>query len=390
MTSVYYLSGTPIETISKHLFGPPLFFNEVTNVDQGFTETKDTPGSILLWQITSHSDHLKGFLKMLNNYGLSIVSEIAHQQQYYWIVSYLENTLDVTHQCIQPTRNSTIRYLLTSSTDSLKEMTNSWQYEEGSCLVRIRINGEKHKYIDNRYKDKEICLTQFPEPEKDGTWLPFPPQRLSDLHNAVGELRSKGLQIAGLHVGEMSQRPHSVVLDSVCKILQGNEPLGYTTCRGYPTLQEIIRQDLVKRKLITGKNLSVLCTNGARQALFQSLLYLLGSQQSNHEVIIPTPCWGAYSEMTRMLGGKSIHTRLLPNGDLDLPELKSKLNSRSRVLILCSPHNPTSTIISRENLLELAEITTSYSNLVILSDEVYERLTFPKHHHSSPASIAKL
>jgi aspartate/methionine/tyrosine aminotransferase len=383
---VCYLSGTPINAITKRLFGPPISLNEVGNLDQGFTDLRDTPGSVLLWQISSQVDQLQGFLDGLDNHKLTIISEITYGQQYYWIVSCLKNGLDTTYRCLWSDKKRTIYYVLASPGSLVGDNTTSWKYDKERHVVRIRV--DKGNTLD--CKSGDISLAQFPEPDQVGTWLPFPPTRLSDLHNAVGELKCKGLQVAGLHVGEMAQRPHSVVLDSVCKTLQGNEPLGYTPCRGYPELQNLIKQDLVHRKLITGKNLSIMCTNGARQALFQSLLYLIGSQKSDFEVIIPSPCWGAYREMTLTLGGNPIFTRLLPSGDLDLQDLKSKLTSKSRVLILCSPHNPTSTIISRDNLVELSVITKKYSNLVILSDEVYERLTFPNHNHCSPASIRDL
>jgi aspartate/glutamate/aspartate-prephenate aminotransferase len=382
MTSVLYLPGFPIQDVKDKIYGPPLQFNEVQSLSLALQEMLEMHKNILLWKA---SDIQNGESELIYNAlldsELTIIGDLNLDGEYVWILSMEK----YNNQCLKNSPRN-VNYVLCEVPNTQEGCT--WTLPEGISLSRISIPNNFTISSD------VYVISSFPENASDGVWIPIPPSRLSDLHNTVGQLKSKGLLISGLHVGEMSQVPCQEITQSLRQTLLEERPMGYTTTSGIPELQNLIREDLVTRKNIASDNLTVVCTNGARQALFQSLLHFVGPncnlKDNTPEVIIPSPCWGAYAEMTHSVGANSLYTHIKPNGDIDIDHLGSLLNNNTRILILCSPHNPTSTLISKKNLQQIAEVLEDFPEVVVISDEVYERLTFPNESHVSPGSITGL
>ena len=123
-------------------------------------------------------------------------------------------------------------------------------------------------------------------------------------------------------------------------------------------------------------------TNGARQAIAQAVLACC---QPGDEVLIPAPHWVSYPEMARLAGAepKLVDTGA-DEGYLLTPEqLEAALTPASRLLILCTPSNPTGSVYSEEQLRALAEVVARHPRLVVVSDEIYEHIVYAPAEHVS-------
>mgnify|MGYP001111562169 CR=1 FL=1 len=123
-------------------------------------------------------------------------------------------------------------------------------------------------------------------------------------------------------------------------------------------------------------------TAGATQAIFTALL---ASLQENDEVIIFSPAYDCYEPAVDLVGAKAVFVPLkAPEFKINWEEVKKVINGKTRMIIINSPHNPTGTTLSQQDLKELEHITQG-SDIMILSDEVYEHMVFDGHRHESLA-----
>jgi aspartate/glutamate/aspartate-prephenate aminotransferase len=130
----------------------------------------------------------------------------------------------------------------------------------------------------------------------------------------------------------------------------------------------------------------ILVSNGAKQSLLQAVLAVCSP---GDEVIIPAPYWVSYTEQARLADATPvvIPTKISNNFLLDPKDLESKLTEKSRLLILCSPSNPTGSVYPKSLLEEIARIIAKHPRLLVLSDEIYEHIIYAPATHTSFASL---
>ena len=128
-------------------------------------------------------------------------------------------------------------------------------------------------------------------------------------------------------------------------------------------------------------------TNGAKQAIYNLFQVLLND---GDEVIIPAPYWLSYPQMIRLAGGKPVFLNSsAENGfKINIQDLISKITSKTKFIIINSPNNPTGRVMTKEELLQIAEVVREHKNINILSDEIYELILKKGFHHLSLASLA--
>jgi methionine transaminase len=155
----------------------------------------------------------------------------------------------------------------------------------------------------------------------------------------------------------------------------------YAPMAGLPALQASIAAD-VKRRLGVEVDAprSVTVTLGATEAIFSAILALAGP---GDEVIVFDPAYDSYDPAVRLAGARCVHVPLLPPlFTYDWDRVRAAVNERTRMVVINSPHNPACTVMSREDLDQLASIVSD-RNIVVLSDEVYEHIVYsPARHHS--------
>ncbi len=199
------------------------------------------------------------------------------------------------------------------------------------------------------------------------------------------EMKASGIDVISLSAGEPDFDTPSFIKEAAIDALQKGVTK-YTPASGTPELRKAVAAKLKRDQGLQFDPKQIVVSVGAKHAIFNVLFALLN--EGDH-VIIPAPYWLSYPEMVAVLGGKSVFIETTESTDFKLtPELlKKKLTSKTKVLILNSPSNPTGAVYSKEELMVLVKVLKEYPRVVILSDEIYEKLIFDGARHYSMASL---
>ncbi len=204
---------------------------------------------------------------------------------------------------------------------------------------------------------------------------------LADLHKVVlqeNQNKKPGeRKISGLHIGEISGKLPKVLVDITQKNIQKGE-LGYTSSFGLENLRDLISLDLNQRKGFQTTSENILLTNGSKQGLFYAINLLV---KPGDEVILHRPYWNNYQYLVEHQGGKIVSLDLEKNGNLNLKLLTKLINPKTKLIIICNPHNPTGSIPDRENLEQLETVVKRHQ-VTVLADEIYEKLDYYQKHLS--------
>jgi len=163
----------------------------------------------------------------------------------------------------------------------------------------------------------------------------------------------------------------------------------YTPIMGFDDLRKAIAEKLRREN---NANYSyedeVLITSGSSSGIYLTLQSLL---DPGDEVLVPDPGWFHYVTLIELCGGTPIPLPITPgsNTPLNLADLDQLVSERSKVLILNSPSNPTGTVLSEDTIRAVGDFAEEH-DLIIISDEIYERIIYPPNKHFSPASLSKL
>ena len=159
----------------------------------------------------------------------------------------------------------------------------------------------------------------------------------------------------------------------------------YTSNFGCMEVRQAIADKLKRENNIDYKPGEVLVTVGLSEAVFAVLATILNR---GDEILVPDPVWLNYMNVPNLLGAKPVTYSLKEeNGfQMDLDEVRSKITPRTKAVVIVTPNNPTGGVLSERVLKELAEIAVA-NDLMVLSDEVYERLIYDGEKHVSIASL---
>ena len=159
----------------------------------------------------------------------------------------------------------------------------------------------------------------------------------------------------------------------------------YTSNFGMMELRQAIADKLKRENNIDYKPSEVLVTVGLSEAVFAVLATIL---EEGDEILVPDPVWLNYINVPNLLGAKAV-TYGLAEGtgfQMDLNEIKAKITPKTRAIVIITPNNPTGGVLSEDVLKELAEVAAA-NDLMVISDEVYERLVYDGAKHVSIASL---
>jgi aspartate aminotransferase len=201
------------------------------------------------------------------------------------------------------------------------------------------------------------------------------------------ELRKAGKQIVSLSTGEPDFPTPDNIKQAAMKAIEQNFTK-YTSAEGMPELRAIVAEKFKRDNGIESSAEQVLISSGGKHALSNALFVLA---ETGDEIIIPSPFWLSYSAMAALSEATPILVETKEDEDwLLTPELlASAITPRSRVLLLNTPHNPTSTIYSEEELRALVPIIEEHG-LIVVVDELYEKLTYDGRKHFSLGSIPEI
>ncbi len=194
------------------------------------------------------------------------------------------------------------------------------------------------------------------------------------------ELRAQGIDVINLSVGEPDFNTPKHIKAAAQKAIDDNFSF-YSPVPGYMPLRKAIAEKLKKENGLDFDPSQIVCSNGAKQAVCNAIMSLVGP---GDEVIVPAPYWVSYVEMVKLAEGTNVIVKagLEQNFKITPAQLEEAITPKTKLLILCSPSNPTGSVYSKEELKGLAEVIGKHPNMFVLADEIYEHINYVGKHES--------
>ncbi len=198
------------------------------------------------------------------------------------------------------------------------------------------------------------------------------------------ELKAEGKDVISFSAGEPDFNTPQIIKDAgIAAITAGHTK--YTAVPGIIELRETIAAKLKRDNNLEYAPTDIITSNGAKQSLFNLFQVAL---EEGDEVIIPAPYWVTYPELVTYSGATSvfIETEDVDNFKITAKKLQAAITTKTKILILTTPSNPTGSLYSKEELHELAEVLKG-TDILVASDEMYEKLVYDAA-FTAPASIS--
>ena len=194
------------------------------------------------------------------------------------------------------------------------------------------------------------------------------------------EMKAQGIDVINLSVGEPDFNTPDHIKEAGKKAIELNFSK-YSPVPGYPDLRTAIVNKLEKENGLHYTASEILVSNGAKQCVCNAIMALV---DDGEEVIIPAPYWVSYPQMVKLAGGEPVFIEAGFEQDFKItPEqLEAAITPKTKMLILCSPSNPTGSVYNKEELAALAEVIKRHDDLYVLADEIYEHINYVGKHES--------
>ena len=194
------------------------------------------------------------------------------------------------------------------------------------------------------------------------------------------ELKAQGVDVISLSVGEPDFNTPDHIKEAAKKAIDDNFSF-YTPVVGYLELRKAIVEKLKNENGLAYTPAQIVCSNGAKQSLCNVLMAVVGK---GDEVLIPAPFWVSYPEMVKIADATPviIYSDIESDFKITPEQLEAAITPKTKVLMLCSPSNPTGSVYTREELKELADVVAKYPEIIVLSDEIYEHINYLDKHVS--------
>ena len=188
------------------------------------------------------------------------------------------------------------------------------------------------------------------------------------------ELRAAGVDVINLSVGEPDFNTPDFIKEAAKKAIDDNFSF-YSPVPGYMSLRKAIAANLKATEGVDFSPEQIVVSGGAKQALCNVILSTINP---GDEVVIPTPAWGSYVEMVKLAEGVTVEVPATIEQDFKITprQLRDAITPRTKMVLFCSPSNPTGSVYSREELQQLVEVLKDYPNILVLSDEIYRHINF--------------
>ncbi|WP_139489118.1 pyridoxal phosphate-dependent aminotransferase [Brevibacillus dissolubilis] len=202
----------------------------------------------------------------------------------------------------------------------------------------------------------------------------------------ANELKRQGVDVVGLGAGEPDFNTPEHIIQAAEKAMREGKTK-YTATAGIPELLKAISDKFQNEYNLTYTNKQIIVTNGGKHALFNLFMALLSP---GDEVIVPIPYWVSYPEMVKVAEGVPVFIEGKEDNKFKITaeQVKAAITPRTRALVINSPSNPTGSIYSRQELEAIVEVCLSH-NVLMVSDEIYEKLIYDGHEHVSVATFSK-
>lgn len=195
-----------------------------------------------------------------------------------------------------------------------------------------------------------------------------------------GELKAQGIDVINMSVGEPDFFTPDHIKQAACQAVADNFSF-YSPVPGYLSLRKAISNKLKQENGLDYAPEQIVVGNGAKHSLCNAVMALVNP---GDEVIIPTPAWVSYVQMVNLAGGKNVlvPATLDQNFKITPEQLEAAITERTRLIILCSPSNPTGSIYNHDELQALAAVLARHPQVMIIADEIYEHINYVGRHES--------
>ena len=194
------------------------------------------------------------------------------------------------------------------------------------------------------------------------------------------EMKAQGIDVINLSVGEPDFNTPDAIKELAKQAIDENYSR-YSPVPGYPSLRKAISEKLKNENRLEYSPNEILVSNGAKQCVCNAIMALV---DDGEEVIIPAPYWVSYPQMVKLAGGEPVvvPTGFGQNFKMTAQQLEAAITPKTRMLILCSPSNPTGSVYTKEELRAIADVVLAHDDLFVLADEIYEHINYTGHHES--------
>lgn len=194
------------------------------------------------------------------------------------------------------------------------------------------------------------------------------------------EMKAQGLDVINLSVGEPDFNTPNHIKEAAKKAIDENYSR-YSPVPGYPDLRKAIVEKLNNENGLDYSESEVVVSNGAKQSVCNTVLALVNP---GDEVIIPAPYWVSYPQMVKLAGGTPVivNAGFEQNFKMTAAQLEKAITPKTRMLILCSPSNPTGSVYTKDELQTLADVIKNHEGMFVLADEIYEHINYVGRHES--------
>src|SRR5574344_1748371 len=194
------------------------------------------------------------------------------------------------------------------------------------------------------------------------------------------ELKAQGIDVINLSVGEPDFNTPDHIKTAAKKAVDDNWSK-YSPVAGYADLREAVVAKLKRENGLEYKPSEISVSNGAKQAVCNAVMALV---DDGEEVIIPAPYWVSYPQMVLLAGGTPVYipAGFEQNFKITADQLEAAITPKTRMLILCSPSNPTGSVYTKAELEGLANVIKKHPDMYVLADEIYEHINYVGKHES--------
>lgn len=200
------------------------------------------------------------------------------------------------------------------------------------------------------------------------------------MNQKTQELQAKGIDVINMSVGQPDFPTPDHIKQAGKDAIDHNFTY-YSPVEGYKELLEAVSQKMKRENGLTYAPDQIVISNGAKHALANVLLCLL---DEGDEAIIPAPYWVSYVEQVKIAGAKNV----VINGSMENKfkvtpsQIEQAITPKTKVLMLCSPSNPTGAFYSKKELKDIVDVVKPHENIFVVTDEIYEYINFVGPHQS--------
>ena len=200
------------------------------------------------------------------------------------------------------------------------------------------------------------------------------------------ELKENGVDVVSFGAGEPDFNTPKNIIDAAKKAMDEGKTK-YTAAAGIPELKQALCKKLKEDNNLDYKPENIVISTGGKQALGNAFMAILNPED---EVLIPVPSWVSYPELVKLSGGVPIFVDCKEEDDykFTIDALEKVTTNKTKAIVLNSPNNPTGSIYSKKELEDIAEYAKKH-DIIIISDEMYEKLIYDSEKHVSIATISE-